>query len=256
MNNSSLAKRIIPCLDVKNGRTVKGVQFESLVDAGDPVALAAHYANEGADELVFLDISATLENRKTLLDLVQNVAKEVHIPFTVGGGISSETDVYSLLRAGADKISINSSAIKDPALIERLAMHFGAQCIVLAIDARPDVNGNWQVYSHGGTKNAGLDLFEWAKKGQSLGAGEILFTAMSKDGTKSGYANEALSQLHDLLQMPVIASGGAGTKEDFLEVFTSGKADAALAASLFHFGILSIPDLKSYLMANKIPIRC
>lgn len=256
MSNSSLAKRIIPCLDVKNGRTVKGVQFESLIDAGDPVALAAHYATEGADELVFLDISATLENRKTLIDLVQNVAREVHIPFTVGGGISSEKDVYSLLRAGADKVSINSSAILDPSLMERLASNFGAQCIVLAIDARPDINGKWLVYSHGGTKKTGLGLYEWAEKAQTLGAGEILFTAMSKDGTKSGYAIEALSQLHNLLQIPVIASGGAGSKEDFLDVFTKGEADAALAASLFHFGILSIPELKSYLLENKIQIRC
>ena len=256
MNNSSLAKRIIPCLDVKNGRTVKGIQFESLTDAGDPVALAAHYAKEGADELVFLDISATLEKRKTLINLVQNVATEVHIPFTVGGGISSESDVYALLRAGADKISINSSAIRDPMLIQRLAQNFGSQCIVLAVDSRPDNSGNWQVYSHGGTQNSRLDLFEWALKAQDLGAGEILFTAMSKDGTKSGYANDALAQMHDLLQIPIIASGGAGSKEDFLEVFTAGKADAALAASLFHFGLLSIPELKSYLIDNKIPVRC
>lgn len=256
MTASTLAKRIIPCLDVKNGRTVKGVHFESLRDAGDPVALAAHYACEGADELVFLDISATLENRKTLLDLVSNVATEVHIPFTVGGGISSESDVYSLLRAGADKISINSYAIRSPDLIERLALNFGAQCIVVAIDARPDESGIWKVYSHGGTQNAGLDLFEWAVRAQDFGAGEILFTAMSKDGTQSGYATEALAQLHDIIQIPIIASGGAGTKEDFLNVFTSGKADAALAASLFHFGLLSISELKSYLKDNKIPIRC
>jgi cyclase len=253
---SSLTKRIIPCLDVKNGRTVKGIQFESLRDAGDPVELAAHYAGEGADELVFLDISATLEDRKTLPDLVSNVAAEVHIPFTVGGGISSESDVYSLLRAGADKISINSSAIRDPDLIERLALNFGSQCIVVAIDARPDELGIWKVYSHGGTQNAGLDLFEWAVRAQDLGAGEILFTAMSKDGTQSGYATEALAQLHNIIQIPIIASGGAGTKEDFLNVFTRGKADAALAASLFHFGMLSIPELKSYLKDNKIPVRC
>lgn len=256
MNITPLAKRIIPCLDVKNGRTVKGVQFESLKDAGCPVALATHYANEGADELVFLDISATLENRKALPGLVQNVAKEVHIPFTVGGGISSEADVYCLLRAGADKVSINSSAIKNPDLIHRLASHFGSQCIVVAIDAKQNLSGKWHVYSHGGTKYAGLDLFDWAIQCQNLGAGEILFTAMSKDGTKSGYANEALLQLHDHVHIPLIASGGAGRKEHFLEVFTNGRADAALAASLFHFDNLRIPELKSYLIDNKIPVRC
>ncbi len=249
-----LTKRIIPCLDIKNGRTVKGTNFINLKDAGDPVALGSLYAQQGADELVFLDISATLEDRKTFASLVKEIAKHINIPFTVGGGIRSVEDVAPLLDAGADKVSINSAAVNDPDLIDRLAKEFGSQFIVLAIDARKIIN-QWMVHTHGGTKPTDKKLFSWAKEGQRRGAGEILFTSMDHDGTKSGFAIDPLSKLNQLLTIPVIASGGAGRKEDFLEVFTTGHADAALAASVFHFSEISIPDLKTFLRHHSISIR-
>jgi cyclase len=249
-----LTKRIIPCLDIKDGRTVKGVNFVDIRDAGDPVELGAAYAAQGADELVFLDISATNEKRKTFAKLVKDIAVHVNIPFTVGGGISSVADVAPLLEAGADKVSINSSAVKNPALIDELAKAFGSQFVVLAIDARK-INNQWVVHTHGGTKPTDKKLFSWAKEGQSRGAGEILFTSMDHDGTKQGFAIDPLAKLHELLNIPVIASGGAGNKAHFVEAFILGKADAALAASLFHFGELAIPDLKKYLQTNGVPVR-
>jgi imidazole glycerol-phosphate synthase subunit HisF len=249
-----LTKRIIPCLDIKDGRTVKGVNFVNIRDAGDPVELGASYAQQGADELVFLDIAATNENRKTFVSLVKDIAKQVNIPFTVGGGISSVADVAPLLEAGADKVSINSAAVRDPQLIDDLAKAFGSQFVVLAIDARKVYN-QWTVHTHGGSKPTDKKLFSWAREGQERGAGEILFTSMDHDGTKQGFAIDPLVKLNELLQIPVIASGGAGTKEDFLQAFVFGKADAALAASLFHFGELTIPDLKNYLKDSGIPIR-
>jgi cyclase len=249
-----ITKRIIPCLDIKDGRTVKGINFVQLRDAGDPVALAAEYAKQGADELVFLDISATNENRDTLKHLVEEVAKHIDIPFTVGGGIRSAQDVGTLLESGADKISINSSAVKNPELIDELSRLFGSQCIVVAIDARK-VDNQWLVHTHGGTKPTDKKLFSWAKECQERGAGEILFTSMDHDGTKAGFANDTLNKLNHQLTIPVIASGGAGRKEDFLETFLIGKADAALAASVFHFGEIKIQELKSYLRNNGILIR-
>lgn len=249
-----LTKRIIPCLDIKNGRTVKGVNFVNLKDAGDPVLLAKKYATMGADELVFLDISATLEGRKTLLDLVLKVAEQVNIPFTVGGGISSVSDVDALLKSGADKVSINSSAIKRPALINELAKKFGNQCITVAIDAKI-IEGEWIVHLAGGTVATELNLFNWAKEVERRGAGEILFTSMNNDGTKIGFANEALSTLSEQLTIPIIASGGAGTMQHFIDAFTIGKADAALAASVFHFGEIEIPVLKNKLSHRGISIR-
>ena len=249
-----LTKRIIPCLDIKDGRTVKGVNFVQLRDAGDPVELAATYAAQGADELVFLDISATHENRETLKHLVEEVARHINIPFTVGGGIRSIHDVAMLLVSGADKISINSSAVKDPELINKLSKNFGEQCIVVAIDAKK-INNQWTVHTHGGSKPTDKKLFSWAKESQERGAGEILFTSMDNDGTKKGFANEALNKLNSLLSIPVIASGGAGKKEDFLEAFVIGKADAALAASVFHFGEIKIPELKKYLQKSEILMR-
>lgn len=249
-----LTKRIIPCLDIKDGRTVKGVNFVDLKDAGDPVALADAYSRAGADELVFLDISATHENRKTLTDLVKNVARQVTIPFTVGGGISSVNDVAPLLEAGADKVSVNSSAVQNPDVINELAKAFGSQCIILAIDAKK-IENQWTVHTHGGRKAADRKLFSWAKEGQERGAGEILFTSMDHDGTKKGFAIDPLSKLHELLSIPVIASGGAGNAMHFLEVFSIGKADAALAASVFHFGEIKISELKYYLSKSKIAIR-
>ena len=249
-----LAKRIIPCLDIKNGRTVKGVNFVNLIDAGDPVELAKQYALAGADELVFLDISATLEARATTLEMVLHVAEQVNIPFTVGGGISSVEDVDALLQHGADKISINSSAVKNPKLINQLSKKFGSQCIVVAIDAK-DINGEWFVHLAGGTIPTDIKLFEWAKEVEQRGAGEILFTSMNHDGTKNGFANEALSQLSELVNIPIIASGGAGTIQHFVDTFTIGKADAALAASVFHFGEIPISELKEELKQNKIEIR-
>jgi cyclase len=249
-----ITKRIIPCLDIKDGRTVKGVNFVQLRDAGDPVELAAEYARQGADELVFLDISATNENRETLKYLVEEVARHIDIPFTVGGGIRTAADVGVLLESGADKISINSSAVKNPALIDELSHLFGSQCIVVAIDARK-VDNHWLVHTHGGSKSTDNKLFSWAKECQERGAGEILFTSMDHDGTKAGFANDTLNKLNLLLTIPVIASGGAGRMEDFLEAFVIGKADAALAASVFHFGEIKIPDLKKYLKQNGLLIR-
>jgi imidazole glycerol-phosphate synthase subunit HisF len=249
-----LTKRIIPCLDIKDGRTVKGVNFINIRDAGDPVELAAEYAKQGADELVFLDISATNEKRKTLSALVKEIAKHINIPFTVGGGISSVADVGPLLDAGADKVSINSSAVKNPQLIDDLSKAFGTQCIVLAIDARKVVN-QWIVHTHGGKQPTDKKLFSWAKEGQERGAGEILFTSMDHDGTKAGFAIDPLEKLNALLSIPVIASGGAGNLQHFTEAFILGKADAALAASIFHFGEIKIPDLKKYLANNGIVTR-
>lgn len=249
-----LTKRIIPCLDIKDGRTVKGVNFVDIRDAGDPVELGAAYAAQGADELVFLDISATNENRKTFAALVKEIATHVNIPFTVGGGITSVADVAPLLEAGADKVSVNSAAVKNPYLIDELAKAFGSQFVVLAIDARK-VGNQWMVHTHGGSKPSDKKLFSWAKEGQSRGAGEILFTSMDHDGTKQGFAIDPLAKLHELLSIPVIASGGAGNVQHFLEAFILGKADAALAASLFHFGELKISDLKKYLQTNGVPVR-
>jgi cyclase len=249
-----LTKRIIPCLDIKNGRTVKGVNFVNLIDAGDPVALAKQYAEVGADELVFLDISATLEGRKTMLEMVLKVAAQVNIPFTVGGGISSVEDVDALLQYGADKVSINSSAIKRPELVNELSKKFGSQCVVVAIDAK-QVNGKWVVHLAGGTIPTQLELFDWAKEVERRGAGEILFTSMDKDGTKSGFANEALAKLTALVNIPIIASGGAGTVQHFVDTFVKGKSDAALAASVFHFGEILIPKLKQELKNNMIQVR-
>jgi imidazole glycerol-phosphate synthase subunit HisF len=249
-----LTKRIIPCLDIKDGRTVKGVNFINIRDAGDPVELGASYAAQGADELVFLDISATNENRKTFVELVKQIAAHVNIPFTVGGGISSVADVAPLLEAGADKVSINSAAVRNPQLIDELAKAFGSQFVVLAVDARK-IQNQWTIHTHGGSKPTEKKLFSWAKEGQDRGAGEILFTSMDHDGTKQGFAIDPLAKLHELLKIPVIASGGAGNKQHFLEAFVLGKADAALAASLFHFGELSIPDLKNYLNTNQVTVR-
>ncbi|NWJ51579.1 MAG: imidazole glycerol phosphate synthase subunit HisF [Bacteroidetes bacterium] len=249
-----LCKRIIPCLDVMNGRTVKGVKFLDLKDAGDPVELAARYAIEGADELVFLDITATHEKRKTLAELASKVAQAINIPFTVGGGISSVDDALTLLYAGADKVSINSAAVRRPALITELAARFGCQCVVLAVDARQTEKG-WEVYLNGGRIPTGIDLFEWVSEAVDRGAGEILFTSMDHDGTKGGFANKALAEMSQRFHVPLIASGGAGTKEHFVDVFKIGKADAALAAGIFHFGELAIPDLKQYIYNQKIPVR-
>ena len=248
-----LAKRIIPCLDIKDGRTVKGINFENMRDAGDPVALGEKYAKEGADELVFLDISATQEQRKTFASLVNEIARHHNIPFTVGGGISSIADAEKLL-AGADKVSINSSAVYNPDLINEMAKAFGSQFVVVAIDAKKEIN-NWVVHTHGGKKATDKRLFSWALETQERGAGEILFTSMNHDGAKQGFANEALEKLHHALQIPVIASGGAGDYGHFMDVFTLGKADAALAASVFHFGEISVPQLKSYLRSKLISVR-
>lgn len=247
-------KRIIPCLDIKNGRTVKGVNFVNLRDAGDPVALAKFYAENGADELVFLDISATEERRKTLVNLVLKVAEQVNIPFTVGGGISSVNDVSILLNAGADKVSVNSSAVKNPSLINELANKFGSQCITVAIDAKR-IDGIWKVHLVGGKVATEINLFDWAKEVEKRGAGEILFTSMENDGVKKGFANEALATLSSLVNIPIIASGGAGAIQDFTEAFTKGKADAALAASVFHFKEIEINTLKKELQKNNIAVR-
>ncbi|GAA4282044.1 imidazole glycerol phosphate synthase subunit HisF [Gaetbulibacter aestuarii] len=249
-----LTKRIIPCLDIKNGRTVKGVNFVDLRDAGDPVALAKQYAEMGADELVFLDISATLEGRATTLDMVLHVAEQVNIPFTVGGGISSIADVDALLKCGADKVSINSSAVKRPELVNELADKFGSQCVVVAIDAK-QIGNSWKVHLAGGSIPTEIDLFEWAKEVEQRGAGEILFTSMDHDGTKNGFANEALAKLSSELHIPIIASGGAGTVQHFADTFKEGKADAALAASVFHFGEIPIPELKKELKKQNIEVR-
>lgn len=249
-----LTKRIIPCLDIKDGRTVKGINFENIKDAGDPVELAIEYAKQGADELVFLDITATNEKRKTLSELVTRIAKHINIPFTVGGGISSVEDVSVLLNAGADKISVNTSAVKTPQLINDLAKQFGSQCVVLAIDTKFE-NNDWYVYLNGGRVKTDLKTIDWAKQAAALGAGEILLTSMNNDGTKDGFALEITNQISEAVNVPVIASGGAGTKEHFKEVFENGKADAALAASVFHYKEISIPELKTYLKSNNIEIR-
>jgi imidazole glycerol-phosphate synthase subunit HisF len=249
-----LTKRIIPCLDIKNGRTVKGVNFIDLKDAGDPVELAKKYSDEGADELVFLDISATEERRKTLVELVRNVAKAINIPFTVGGGIASVEDVNLLLKNGADKVSINSSAVKNPQLINDLAAVFGSQCVVVAIDAK-QIDGNWKVHLVGGKVPTEIDLFDWAIEVAQRGAGEILFTSMDHDGTKNGFANEALAKLSKIVNIPIIASGGAGNMQHFVDTFIDGKADAALAASVFHFQEIGISELKKELKNNNILVR-
>ncbi len=249
-----LAKRIIPCLDIKDGQTVKGTNFVNLRHVGDPVELARLYSDQGADELVFLDITASHEGRKTFTTLVRRIAANISIPFTVGGGIGELADVERLLEAGADKISVNSAAIRRPELIEEIAGHFGSQVCVLAVDAKHTAEG-WHCYLNGGRVDTGKDLYQWTREAQERGAGEVLFTSMDHDGVKTGYANAALARLADELSIPVIASGGAGRMEHFRDAFLLGKADAALAASVFHFGEISIPELKSYLCTCGIPMR-
>jgi cyclase len=250
-----LTKRIIPCLDIKDGRTVKGVNFEQIKDAGDPIELAALYASQGADELVFLDITATIEQRKTLSALVHKIAHQINIPFTVGGGIKTEADVRVLLQNGADKIAINTAAFLDPTIINRFAKQFGSQCIVLAIDAKCEEDNNWYVYLNGGRTKTDKLVIDWAREAVDLGAGEILLTSMNHDGTKQGFALDITAKLSEDLPVPIIASGGGGTEAHFLEVFTKGKADAALAASVFHYKEIAIPDLKKYLHQNGVPVR-
>ena len=249
-----LTKRIIPCLDIKDGRTVKGINFVDLRDAGDPVELGAAYAKQGADELVFLDITATVERRKTLSELVKKIALHLNIPFTVGGGIKSIDDVSVLLNNGADKISINTAAVQRPELIDELAKNFGSQCVVLAVDTR--FNGSdWFVYLNGGRTSTEIKAYNWILEAQERGAGEILLTSMNHDGTKNGFAVDITKRISEAVNIPVIASGGAGRKEHFTEIFTKGKADAALAASIFHFGEIPVPELKQYLKEQNIPIR-
>ncbi len=249
-----LTKRIIPCLDIRDGRTVKGVRFENLKDVGDPVELGAFYAGEGADELVFLDITATPEERKTLTSLVTRIAMHLNIPFTVGGGIRSIEDVNALLQAGADKISVNTAAFRNPVLLDRLAAEFGSQCVVLAIDARLE-QGDWVVYLNGGRQSTGASAWDWAREGVDRGAGEILLTSMTHDGTRAGFALDITEKFSTGLPVPVIASGGAGTLDHFREVFHQGRADAALAAGLFHSREMMIGDLKRYLLEQGIPVR-
>ena len=249
-----LKKRIIPCLDIKNGRTVKGINFIDIRDAGDPVELAKKYVQEGADELVFLDITATIEKRKTLADLVERIAREINIPFTVGGGINSIEDVSVILKAGADKVSINSSAVKRPELIAEIATAFGSQCVVVAIDTKLE-NNEWFVYVNGGKLATPHKAMDWAKKAEASGAGEILLTSMNNDGTKRGFAIDITHKISHAVNIPVIASGGAGVKEHFKEVFQQTKASGALAASVFHFGGIPIPELKKYLKTQNIQIR-
>ncbi len=251
---NGLTRRIVPCLDIKNGRTVKGTNFVELRDAGDPVELAANYAREGADELVFLDITATVEKRRTLAELVNRVAREINIPFTVGGGISNVADVSTLLENGADKISVNSAAVRDPALISALARKFGSQCVVLAIDTKME-DGEWYVYLNGGRIRTEKQCLAWAREAADRGAGEILLTSMNHDGTKQGFAIDITATLSRELSIPVIASGGGGTMQHFEDVFTAGGADAALAASIFHFKEISIGDLKKYLAEKNIQVR-
>jgi len=250
-----LAKRIIPCLDVKNGRTVKGINFTGLSDVGDPVELGARYAREGADELVFLDISATLEERKTFAGLVEKIADRLNIPFTVGGGISTLDDASRLLDAGADKITVNSAAVHNPMLISEIASRFGSQFVVVAIDAKLLPDGIWHVTTHGGKRLSDRELFSWAKQAVELGAGEIMFTSMNHDGTRDGYPCETFSQLASEISIPIIASGGAGSVADIADVLTVGQADAALAASIFHYGEISIGDLKRRLHDMNINVR-
>ena len=250
-----LAKRIIPCLDIKDGQTVKGIQFENLRHAGDPVELAAAYALQGADELVFLDITATQEGRSTFVALVREIAQVLNIPFTVGGGIRSVAEVGALLQAGADKVSVNSAALRRPELLNELAKSFGNQCVVLAVDGRPDANGDWISYLNGGRIPTEYRVLDWVQEAVDRGAGEILFTSMAHDGTKSGFALDITRQLSELVSVPIIASGGAGSMAHFADVFLAGKADAALAASVFHFGEIPIPSLKNYLADYGIPVR-
>lgn len=261
-----LAKRIIPCLDIKDGQTVKGTNFLNLRQAGDPIELGKAYSEQGADELVYLDINASHEGRKTFTELVQRIAKEINIPFTVGGGINELSDVERLLNAGADKVSINSAALRHPELIDEIARSFGSQVCVVAIDAKciddtkhengdPEIDGTWRCFLNGGRVETDRDLFDWAKEANERGAGEILFTSMNHDGVKRGFANAALRKLADTLTIPVIASGGAGCKEDFLHTFTDGHSDAALAASVFHFGEIPIPQLKRYLAEKGVNVR-
>ena len=250
-----LVRRIVPCLDIKDGRVVKGIKFVELRDAGDPVELARAYEASGADELVFLDITATVEGRRATREVVRAVAAELTIPFAVGGGVNSVEDVRSLLRAGCDKVSFNSAAVRTPDVLREAAAEFGSQCIVLAIDARANANGGWEVVIDGGRTATGLDAIEWAQRGTSLGAGEILLTSMDADGTKAGFDIALTRAVHDAVEVPVIASGGAGTIEHFADAFERGGADAALAATLFHFGELPIPVLKEGLAARGIPIR-
>lgn len=250
-----LAKRIIPCLDIKDGRTVKGTNFVNLRDAGDPVELAANYARQGADELVFLDITATVEKRKTLAELVKRIAHAINIPFTVGGGISSIEDVSTLLGSGADKTSVNTAAFKNPQLISQIAKAAGSQCVVLAIDTRQEEDGEWYVYLNGGRSKTDKKCFDWAREAVDLGAGEILLTSMNHDGTKAGFAVDITQLLSDSLPVPVIASGGGGSMQHFADAFLKGHADAALAASVFHFKEIEIPDLKAYLQREGINVR-
>ena len=249
-----LKKRIISCLDIKNGRTVKGINFEGIRDAGDPIELAKRYVDEGVDELVFLDITATIENRRTLIDLVKKIALEINIPFTVGGGIRTLQDASNLIRAGADKISVNSAAVKNPALITEIANQFGSQCVVVAIDAKSE-NGTWKVFVNGGRKPTDIKAVEWAKEVEKLGAGEILLTSMNNDGTKDGFALDITESINRSVNIPVIASGGAGKKSHFKKLFRNTSASAGLAASIFHFGEIPVPSLKKYLKTHKISIR-
>lgn len=252
-----LAKRIIPCMDIRNGRVVKGIHFVNIRDAGDPVELAEEYNKQGADELVFLDITASHENRKTVIELVSKVAKQIFIPFTVGGGISAIDDIREILNAGADKVSINTAALKNPDFIKKAAEKFGSQCIVLAIDAKrkDKMPSNYEVVIYGGRKPIGIDAVEWAKKGARLGAGEILLTSMERDGTKLGFDLPITRKISEAVNIPVIASGGVGKLEHFLEAFTKGKADAALAASIFHYRTYTVKDIKDYLKKNKVVVR-
>lgn len=249
-----LKKRIIPCLDIKNGRTVKGVNFVDIKDAGDPIELAKQYVKDGADELVFLDITATLENRKTLVDLVEQIAQEINIPFTVGGGISTVEDASKLIQAGADKVSINSSAVKNPQLITDLKNRFGSQFVVVAIDTK-HVNDTWKVFTKGGTNETELETVAWAKEVEKLGAGEILLTSMNSDGTKAGFSIDITNSVSTAINIPVIASGGAGKEVHFKDVFTKTQASAGLAASIFHFAEIPVPQLKQYLKEQNIPVR-
>lgn len=250
-----LKKRIIPCLDIQDGRTVKGVNFIGIKDAGDPIKLSQRYVEEGADELVFLDITATIENRKTLIELVKKISREINIPFTVGGGINSIEDVSNIIQAGADKVSINSSAVKNPQLISEIAQRFGSQCVVVAIDTKYE-DGEWRVFVHGGRTPTHLKTTDWAKQVEELGAGEILLTSMNNDGTKSGFALDITKEISQMVNIPVIASGGAGLKKHFKELFETTEASAGLAASIFHFNQIPIPELKQYLINQKISIRC